>query len=100
MIAALYLADSAQRATAEWYRSLAERGFAAQDYLPYDHHRRRIELGLADLSDADRLATVGSTRRGRAGARGQHFNVSANGSGARAGRDSSLQAPHGQTRSS
>lgn len=58
-IAALYLADSVSTATAEWYRSLAERGFAPADYLPYDHHRWRLELELADLSDQDRLAAVG-----------------------------------------
>lgn len=58
-VAALYLADSPQTATAEWYRSLAERGFSPQDYLPYDHHRWQLDLRLADLSDADRLAGVG-----------------------------------------
>lgn len=59
VVTALYLADSAETATAEWYRSLAERGFSPQDYLPYDHHRWRVELELADLSDVGRLATVG-----------------------------------------
>lgn len=59
VVAALYLADSAETATAEWYRSLAERGFSPQDYLPYDHHRWRLALQVADLSDGDRLATVG-----------------------------------------
>ena len=34
---ALYLADSPETATAEWYRSLAERGFYPEDYLPFDH---------------------------------------------------------------
>lgn len=39
--------------------SLAERGFSPQDYLPYDHHRWRLVIEVADLSDADRLAAVG-----------------------------------------
>lgn len=59
VVASLYLADSPETATAEWYRSLAERGFSPQDYLPYDHHRWRLDLQLADLSDTDRLAGVG-----------------------------------------
>lgn len=59
VVPGLYLADDAQTATAEWYRSLAERGFSPQDYLPYDHHRWRLVIEVADLSDADRLAAVG-----------------------------------------
>lgn len=59
VIGALYLADSAETATAEWCRSLAERGFSPQDYLPYDHHRWQLDLPVADLSDADRLGAVG-----------------------------------------
>jgi len=45
-------------ATAEWYRSLAEWGLSPQDHVPYDHHRWRLELELADLSDAERLHDV------------------------------------------
>jgi RES domain-containing protein len=58
---ALYLADSPETATAEWYRSLAERGFYPEDYLPFDHHRWRVGLQLADLSSRDRLDQVGLT---------------------------------------
>jgi RES domain-containing protein len=56
---ALYLADSSETATAEWYRSLAERGFYPEDYLPFDHHRWRVGLELADLSSRERLGQVG-----------------------------------------
>jgi RES domain-containing protein len=56
---ALYLADSPETATAEWYRSLAERGFYPEDYLPFDHHRWRVSLELADLSSRDRLDQAG-----------------------------------------
>jgi RES domain-containing protein len=54
----LYLADSIETATAEWYRSLAEWGLAPQDHVPYDHHEWRLDLRLADLSSIDRLARV------------------------------------------
>jgi RES domain-containing protein len=57
-VPALYLADTAQTATAEWYRALAERGFSPQDHVPYDHHHWRLELDLADLSDTERLHSV------------------------------------------
>lgn len=59
IVSALYLADSAQTATAEWYRSLAERGFSPQDYVPFEHHRWRLKLELADLSTRERLEAVG-----------------------------------------
>lgn len=59
IVPALYLADHMQTATAEWYRSLAERGFSPADYLPYDHHRWHVALQLADLSDEERLTAVG-----------------------------------------
>ncbi len=58
IVPALYLADTAQTATAEWYRALAERGFSPQDHVPYDHHHWRLELDLADLSDTERLHSV------------------------------------------
>jgi RES domain-containing protein len=57
-VPALYLADTEQTATAEWYRSLAEWGLSPQDHVPYDHHRWRLELDVADLSDIDRLHSV------------------------------------------
>lgn len=58
-IGGLYLADDAETATAEWYRALGELGFRPQDHVPHDHHRWRIAVELADLSSAERLATVG-----------------------------------------
>ncbi len=58
IVPALYLADTAQTATAEWYRALAERGFSPQDHVPYDHHHWRLELDLADLSTTERLHSV------------------------------------------
>jgi RES domain-containing protein len=56
---ALYLADSRETATAEWYRSLAERGFYPEDYLPFDHHLWEVGLRLADLSTHEKLKAVG-----------------------------------------
>jgi hypothetical protein len=50
--------DSIETATAEWYRSLAEWGLAPQDHVPYDHHEWRLDLRLADLSEADRQRDV------------------------------------------
>jgi len=55
----LYLADSAATAIAEWYRFLAERGLPPSRAIPHDHHVWRVELELADLSTAERLAAVG-----------------------------------------
>jgi RES domain-containing protein len=57
-VPALYLADTARTATAEWYRALAEWGLSPQDHVPYDHHRWRLDLQLADLSDIERLHAV------------------------------------------
>lgn len=45
-------------ATAEWYRSLSEWGLFPQDHVPYDHHRWRLDLQLADLSDVEQLLRV------------------------------------------
>jgi RES domain-containing protein len=58
IVPGLYLADSVETATAEWYRSLAEWGLAPQDHIPYDHHEWRLDLRLADLSDPERLRGV------------------------------------------
>jgi hypothetical protein len=55
----LYLADSIETVTADWYRSLAEWGPAPQDHIPYDDHEWRLDLRLADLSDARELRDVG-----------------------------------------
>jgi len=59
VVSALYLADSAQTATAEWDRSLAERGFSPQEYELFEHHRWRLKLELADLSTRERLEEIG-----------------------------------------
>jgi hypothetical protein len=59
VVPGLYLADSIESVTAEWYRSLAEWGLGPQDHVPYDHHEWRLDLQLADLSDAERLRGVG-----------------------------------------
>jgi RES domain-containing protein len=58
IVPALYLADTTQTATAEWYRALAERGFSPQDHVPYDDHHWRLDLELADLSTTERLHSV------------------------------------------
>jgi RES domain-containing protein len=57
-VPALYLADTVETATAEWYRSLAEWGLSPQDHIPYDQHRWRLKLTIADLSDPQRLQNV------------------------------------------
>ena len=57
-VPALYLADTVATATAEWYRSLAEWGLSPEDHVPYDHHRWRLDLELADLSDVELLRAV------------------------------------------
>lgn len=56
---ALYLADTRETATAEWYRSLAEQGFDAEDYLPFDQHQWRVGPELCDLSTREHLDAVG-----------------------------------------
>lgn len=58
VVPGLYLADSVETATAEWYRSLAEWGLAPQDHVPYDHHEWRLNLKLADLSGIEALRDV------------------------------------------
>lgn len=59
VVGGLYLADDRDTATAEWYRVLAEQGFSPEDHVPYDHHRWRVDLTVADLSTADRLSRIG-----------------------------------------
>lgn len=59
VVPGLYLADSIETATAEWYRSLAEWGLSPQEHVPYDHHEWRLDLQLADLSDLKRLRETG-----------------------------------------
>lgn len=60
IIDALYLADSASCAWAEWYRHLAEASVPPNFALPRDLWRYQVQsLEVADLSDSDRLARVG-----------------------------------------
>jgi RES domain-containing protein len=58
VVRGLYLADESATATAEWYRFLAERGLPPAHAIPHDQHIWHIDLELADLSSADRLAAV------------------------------------------
>jgi RES domain-containing protein len=75
VVSGLYLADSIETATAEWYRSLAEWGLAPQDHVPYDHHEWRLDLQLADLSDAERLRGVGLPAPSLIGVRGRRSSA-------------------------
>jgi RES domain-containing protein len=60
---ALYLADSASCAWAEWYRHLAEASIPPNFALPRDLWRYDVQpIEVADLSDPDRLARVGLAR--------------------------------------
>lgn len=60
IIDALYFGDSETTVWAEWYRFLAEAGIPPMAALPRDLWRWEIDLdGIADLSDAGRLARVG-----------------------------------------
>ncbi len=60
VIDAIYLADSAACAWAEWYRHLAEAGVPPNVAMPRDLWRYEVApLQVADLSSADRLARVG-----------------------------------------
>ena len=58
-VRALYLADEAVTAIAEWYRWLAERGVPPARAIPHDHHIWEIDLELVDLSTPERLARLG-----------------------------------------
>lgn len=59
VVRALYLAQGAATAVAEWYRYLAERGLPPTAAVPHDHHLWRVDLQAADLSTPQRLAGVG-----------------------------------------
>lgn len=59
VVRALYLADGAGTAVAEWYRWLAENSLPPGNGIPHDHHRWRVSVEVADLSTPDRLAAVG-----------------------------------------
>jgi RES domain-containing protein len=85
IVRALYLADTVATATAEWYRSLAEWGLSPQDHIPYDHHRWRLDLELADLSDVEQLRRVSLEAPDRAEAHGLPIKGLVSSSGARDG---------------
>lgn len=56
---ALYLADQASTAWAEWYRHLAELGIPPRQWLPTYLWTWEVDLTVADLGDEDRLQRVG-----------------------------------------
>jgi len=59
VVDALYLADSEATVWAEWYRHLAERGLPPGAAMPRDLWRWQVDVEVADLSDAARLAALG-----------------------------------------
>lgn len=59
VVDAIYLADEAETAWAEWYRHLAERGVPPNDQMPRDVWSWEVDAVVADVSDAARLARVG-----------------------------------------
>lgn len=63
VVEGFYLASDEQTAWAEWYRALAELAVPPMRQMPRDLWRFEIELeGVADLSDAGKLAAVGLPR--------------------------------------
>ncbi len=65
VVRALYLADTAQTAIAEWYRYLAERGLPPSQAIPHDHHiwqgRGASRLTRASSASLERSATSSVT---------------------------------------
>jgi RES domain-containing protein len=59
VVDALYLADSETTAWAEWYRHLAEAGVPPNHALPRALWRWEVEVDVADLRTAERLAALG-----------------------------------------
>jgi RES domain-containing protein len=60
VVEGFYLASDEQTAWAEWYRALAELAVPPMRQMPRDLWRFEVELeGVADLSDARKLAAVG-----------------------------------------
>jgi RES domain-containing protein len=59
VVDALYLADEQATAWAEWYRHLAELGIPPDQWLPTYLWFWRVAIEVADLTTADRLASVG-----------------------------------------
>lgn len=58
VVDALYLAADEATAWAEWYRHLAELGVPPNAQMPRDVWTWRVDVEVADLSDAARLARV------------------------------------------
>ena len=59
IVDALYLADKEPTAWAEWYRTLAELGLPPEHRLPTYLWTWRLDVHLANLTNAARLARVG-----------------------------------------
>jgi len=59
VVDALYLAAEEATAWAEWYRHLAELGVPPNAQMPRDVWTWRVDVEVADLSDAARLARAG-----------------------------------------
>jgi hypothetical protein len=59
VVDAVYLADSEETAWAEWYRHLAERSVPPLAQVPRDLWTWEVDVKVADLGSADRLAAVG-----------------------------------------
>ncbi len=59
VVDALYLADSEATVWAEWYRHLAELAIPPLAQMPRDLWRWDVDVEVADLTSADRLAAVG-----------------------------------------
>ncbi|MFL5961679.1 MAG: RES family NAD+ phosphorylase [Gaiellaceae bacterium] len=59
IVDALYLAESADTAWAEWYRYLAEDGISPVEQMPRDLWEWSIRVEVADLSTPARLDRVG-----------------------------------------
>jgi len=66
IVPALYLADTTETATAEWYRALAEWGLSPQDHVPYDHHRWRLDLNSPTSATPTGCTRSHSTHPGQA----------------------------------
>jgi len=59
VVDALYLADTEETAWAEWYRHLAERMVPPLAQMPRELWTWQVDVEVADLSTAERLAEVG-----------------------------------------
>lgn len=59
VVDALYLADSEETVWAEWYRHLAERAIPPLAQMPRELWTWEVDVEVADLSSAERLASVG-----------------------------------------